>query len=295
MEQTTIAFIGVGIMGKGIVNNLKKTKSRLKLYARNPNKIKDLEDVNTKVCNSILEAVQSADFVILCLTEDHTVRHAVFQIKLFENFSGILLDFGTTSPELTEEIHLAATSHKIPFLDSPMTGSKKAAASGEIIYMVGYEKEEDFRKCQFIWESTGKKIIPCGKVGNGQKTKIALNLVQAGVLQMYMEGLVLAKKLGISPEVYYETITNSAARSGISDFKLDCILKENFETNFSLKNMNKDVNHALNLSNQQKVSLPLSYALKSVYNSGMSAGLGEYDFCSLIRINEKMNNSEFPA
>lgn len=287
--NSSIAFIGVGIMGRGIVNNLKKLNLPLQIYARNPNKIKDLEDEKTKVYENPKDVIQNAKFTILCLTEDESIQKFLDESNYFEIASGYLIDFGTTSLEMTFRIQQNCHSRNIRFIDSPMTGSKLAAKNGEIVFMVGCDSQEDFEACEFIWKATGRKIIKCGKVGNGQLTKITLNMVQAGVLQVYMEGLMLAKKVGIPEEIYWETIESSAARSGISDFKGKCIRERNFEPNFSLKNMNKDLNHALKLAIQKHASLPLSFVLKSIYESGMAKGLGELDFVSLLEINEERN------
>jgi 3-hydroxyisobutyrate dehydrogenase-like beta-hydroxyacid dehydrogenase len=115
-------------------------------------------------------------------------------------------------------------------------------------------------------------------------------MVQAEILQSYMEGMVLAEKLGVSLDIFLEVIENSAARSGISDFKLKCIQEKNYSPNFALKNMNKDLNHALNLMLEMNVSLPQAMSLKTIYSQGITSNLGEEDFSSLIKINRSVNN-----
>lgn len=283
----TIAFIGVGIMGRGLVKNLKKTGAKLQIYARNTSKIQDLQDETTKVFTEIKEAVLGSDYIILCLTEDRIVEDAFAEI-VSEPYHATILDFGTSSPDLTEKMHHESVKRGFRFLDSPMTGSKIAADKGEILFMVG-ASNEDFQNCKFIWEACGKKTIHCGEVGKGQLMKISLNMMQAGLAQVYMEGFILGKKLGLDLSILHEIVTHSAARSGISDFKVNCILNKDYSTNFSLKNMNKDLNHSLRIAMSHNVSLPLIHSLKSIYDSGMSQELGEEDFISLFKVNEKMN------
>ncbi len=284
-----IAFIGVGIMGGGIVKNLqKKTNSTLNLYARNLSKIADLKNENTFLFSNIAEAVKESDITILCLTEDHLVEDAFFNRGILEYSNNLILDFGTTSPTLTKKMFEAAKKKGIQFFDSPMTGSKLAAESGEILFMIGAKKTE-CQSFQFILDASGKKTIYCDEVTKGQEMKIVLNMIQAGLLQVYMEGIVLSKKLGLETETLKEIISNSAAKSGLSEFKLNTISKKDYQANFSLKNMNKDLNHALNLANETKSSLALISTLKSIYNSGMNHNLGEEDFSALYKINEMMN------
>jgi 3-hydroxyisobutyrate dehydrogenase len=288
MNKSNIGIIGVGIMGRGIVKNLQKNNVPLSLYSRDITKIKDLETNITRISDSVESVISESSHIIFCLTEDEIVLE--YYNKLKDTFAGYLLDFGTTSPELTQHINSDYRKRGNVFLDSPMTGSKIASETGNIIYMVGYENELELNACRFIWNATGKKIIPCHGVGNGQKVKICLNMVQAEILQSYMEGMVLAEKLGVSLDIFLEVIENSAARSGISDFKLKCIQEKNYSPNFALKNMNKDLNHALNLILEMNISLPQAMSLKTIYSQGITSNLGEEDFSSLIKINRSVNN-----
>ena len=289
MSKINIGIIGVGIMGRGIVKNLQKNNITLSLYSRDIKKIKDLEtNNNTKIYDTLEKIISDSSHIIFCLTEDKIVLEYYNKIK--DNFNGYLLDFGTTSPELTKHINSDYRKRGNVFLDSPMTGSKLASETGSIIFMVGYQNEDELNACRFIWNATGKKIIPCPGVGNGQKVKICLNMVQAEILQSYMEGMVLAEKLGVSENIFLDVIENSAARSGISDFKLKCIQEKNYSPNFSLKNMNKDLNHALDLILEMNISLPQAMSLKTVYSQGITSNLGEEDFSSLIKINKSLNN-----
>lgn len=289
MEYPKISFIGVGIMGSGIVKNLQKKGIPLKIFARNSEKISSLQNENTEICQTMSDCWKDADIAVLCLTEDSTVRNAFHYNGLMESGCRYIIDIETTSPELTEEMKLFSDRHGKVFMDSPMTGSRLAAEAGEIIYMIGSDSEEAFEFCRFFWESTGKKIIRCGSAGSGQRAKIALNMIQASVLQSYIEGLMLAKNSGIDEELMVEVIGSSAARSGISDFKLKYILNNDFFPHFSLKNMNKDLNHALRLAMKTETLTPLASALKTVYSAGMNSGLGEEDFSSLYKVNKKLN------
>ncbi|MCE9501895.1 MAG: NAD(P)-dependent oxidoreductase [Leptospira sp.] len=286
-----IGLIGAGIMGRGIANNLKKTGAKLKLFARNPDKIRDMEDENTQVVDCPKDAVTDSDYTIFCLTEDKNIRSIFYSGGVLESLQGILLDVGTTSPELTMEMNLACLKKGARFIDSPMTGSRTAARDGQILFMMG-GSDADFEDCRFIFEACGKNVVRCGETGSGQLAKITINMIQAGILQIYMEGFMLAVKSGVKRETLNEILSQSAAKSGISDFKFPFLFSHNFETHFSLKNMNKDLNHALRLAMKNHASLPLSSSLKAVYDSGMNSGFGEEDFCSLLKVNEKLNATE---
>lgn len=282
-----IAFLGVGIMGKGIVKNYQKLNIPLSLYARNIEKIKNLENTNTRIYNNPIDTIKDSTHIILCLTEDNVVSRVYDEIASITD--SIIIDFGTTSPGLTSKLYQNQKNQGKKFISSPMTGSKIASERGEIVFMIGADSEQDIVDNNFIWKYTGKTTIYCGLPEIAQKAKIALNLTQALLLQSYLEGSILAESVGVSRTLYQEIISLSAAKSAISDFKLKCINEENYEPNFSLKNMNKDLNHALSMAIDSNLSLPLSYITKTIYNEGMRKNLGEEDFVTLYKINRERN------
>lgn len=288
MSAPEIAIIGTGIMGRGIANNLSMKGYKLRLYARNPEKIRDLESSNVSIYNDPKAAASEAALVVLCLTEDSVVEEVVFSFGLLESKCRYVVDTGTTSPELTSKIGKACLERGISFFDSPMTGSKNASRDGQILFMVGAKGPEEISEISFFYDICGKNVVYCGTIGDGQRAKIALNMVQAGIFQVYMEGFLLAKKEGISPEILKEILMQSAAKSGIAEFKFPFVFAGNYETHFSLKNMRKDVNHALALAEQAGIILPLCSSLGSIYDEGIREGLGEKDYCSLNEITAKI-------
>ncbi|EQA37199.1 NADP oxidoreductase coenzyme F420-dependent [Leptospira inadai serovar Lyme str. 10] len=288
MSTPEIAIIGTGIMGRGMAYNLSTKGYKLRLYARNPDKIRDLESDTVSIHDNPSAAADRATLVVLCLTEDSVVEETIFSLGLLESKCKYVLDTGTTSPELTVRIGRAFSERGITFFDSPMTGSKNASRDGQILFMIGAKDPEEISEISFFFDTCGKNVVYCGTIGDGQKAKIALNMVQAGIFQVYMEGFLLAKKQGISPEILKDILLQSAAKSGIAEFKFPLVFAGNYETHFSLKNMRKDVNHALALAKQAGIILPLCSSLGAIYDEGIREGLAEKDYCSLNEITAKI-------
>ncbi|TGN10453.1 NAD(P)-dependent oxidoreductase [Leptospira ilyithenensis] len=298
-KSKTIAMIGAGIMGSGMAARLLIHGHKVRLYARSPEKLDLLpEDIKTivkgpsaEIFDSISSAVTGADLVVLCLTEDDAVRNAFFRNGLLDVRPNHIIDTGTTSPELTLEMFTSAKSQGIVFFDSPMTGSKLAAQSGQILFMTGGDRK-GIEELNYFFEACGKKTIHCGPVGSAQRAKIALNMIQAGMFQVYMEGFQLATKDGISASTFFDILKQSAASSPLLEFKLGNVMRKDYSAHFTLKNMNKDRNHAMQRAKELKAVLPLSSALKSIYEAGMGQGLEDEDFCSLAKVNELLNGNE---
>lgn len=290
-----ISIIGAGIMGSGIAYQLLEKDHRVNLILRNPDKIANSKEpiakyINSnrmKIYNKIDNFVNNSDLIVFCLTTDDVVE-SYFQ-ELMKFSPKLILDTGTTSPSLTTRMYSSCYERHIQFADCPMTGSKVAARDGQILFLLGGDSSlRD--SLDYFFNACSKNVILCGSIGSGQKAKIALNLTQAGLLQIYMEGFLLAKEEGISYITFMDIIQQSAANSPLVGFKMGQIEQSDFSTHFSLKNMNKDVNLAMNLTKDNHAVLPLSTLLKSIYEAGMRMDLGEEDFCSLVKVLNHWNN-----
>ncbi|MDV6234933.1 NAD(P)-dependent oxidoreductase [Leptospira ellisii] len=287
MNKYTVSIIGTGIMGSGMARNLASAGYAPKLYARNPDKIRELEALGCEIHANPAEAARNADLVVLCLTEDSILKKEVLDSKLLEGNPRILLDCGTTSLPMTQILSEECSARKIRFYDCPMTGSKNAARDGQILFMIG-ATEKETEDLWFFLDVCGKDTVYCGGIGSGQKAKLALNMIQAGIFQVYMEGFSLAQNSGVSPDILKNILLQSAAKSGIAEFKFPFVFSGNYETHFSLKNMRKDVYHAMELAQTHTTSLPLCKNLPAIYDSGMGAGYAEKDFCSLNEVTAKI-------
>ncbi|WP_082267924.1 NAD(P)-dependent oxidoreductase [Leptospira interrogans] len=287
INKYTISIIGTGIMGRGMAVNLAKAGHSLRLYTRNLSKIQDLKKDNVQIFDSPVEAAKNSDLVVLCLTEDQIVEKETISSGLLDIKPPILIDCGTTSISLTLKLSKLCSERKIRFYDSPMTGSKNAARDGQILFMIG-AKQVDIKDIQFFFEVCGKNAVYCGSIGGGQKAKLALNMIQAGIFQVYMEGFELAKNSELDPSILKEILLQSAAKSGIAEFKFPYVFSGDYETHFSLKNMRKDVYHAIELAKENKTNLSLCKNLPEIYDLGMNAGYAENDFCSLNEVTAKI-------
>lgn len=299
-QSRTITLIGSGIMGTGMAINLLKKNHSVRLFTRKKKswdqfsqEQKDL--LNSTFCSQHLnlkDALEGSELVILCLTEDEVVEELFFAEDFLKASPKWIVDTGTTSPELTLKMWNSCKDRKILFLDSPMTGSKLAAESGQILFMVGGDPTQ-IQELKYFFDTCGKKTIHCGAVSSGQRAKIALNMIQAGLFQVYTEGFLLAEKDGIDSNTFMEIMENSAGASPLLSFKMRSVLNQDYSAHFALKNMNKDLNHAMRRARELKVVLPVATQLKPIYEAGLLAGFGEEDFCSLAKVNRLWNTKSF--
>lgn len=166
-------------------------------------------------------------------------------------------------------------------LDAPVFGSKNEAESGTLGFIVGGEPAV-LARAQSVLDAMGR-TIHVGGSGMGAYAKLVVNLVIAGTLQAFNEGMVVATKAGLDPEVMLQIILSSRARSGIIEMKAPQVLQGDFSPFFPLELMAKDMRLVRESAEALGLRLPVADTLSRVYEACRAAGLGGEDYCATIK------------
>jgi 3-hydroxyisobutyrate dehydrogenase/2-hydroxy-3-oxopropionate reductase len=177
------------------------------------------------------------------------------------------------------------------FLDAPVTGSKPGAEGGTLTFMVG-GNQAVYEKVKPFMELMGKRFYYCGGTGLGLHAKLTQNLILSNLLQAFNEGMVLATKAGVDPELMLDILDNSAAKSGLVSFKAPYVFRRDFSTNFSVRWMHKDIGLMLETGNEMDVPLPLTALTQQLFRAAIAEGVGEDDICSTIKVLERLAGVE---
>ncbi len=290
MTNPKIGFIGVGTMGRGMINNLKKTYD-VTVYNRTRARAEALGGVS--VAGSPGEAAAAADIIFTCVSNDTALTEVLFGDKgIFsvELKGKTLVDSSTTSLELTEKIKKQADGKGAKFLDAPITGSKLGAEGGTMMFMVGGEKNI-FDGLLPVLETMGKRFVYCGESGNGQRAKHALNLTMSMILESYLEGMALGIKHGVPADAMQEILDNSGAQNAVATFKMPYIKKRDFDQHFMLKLMHKDLKLAEADRRALGLYAPLSDAITGVF--GKALPRGDEDIATIAKTLEQKNDISF--
>jgi 3-hydroxyisobutyrate dehydrogenase/2-hydroxy-3-oxopropionate reductase len=153
--------------------------------------------------------------------------------------------------------------------------------------MVGGD-EKVFERARPWLEAMGKKLYYCGGPGMGLHAKLTQNLVLSNILQAFNEGIVLSTKAGMDPKLMLDILDNSAAKSGLINYKAPFILRRDFETNFSVKWMHKDIGLMLDSAAELNVPLLLTSVTRQIFQAAISTGHGDEDICSTIKVLEEI-------
>ncbi len=290
-----LGFIGLGIMGDPMARNLLKKGHEVALWSKTPGKAASVASAGAgTVCATPAEVGAASECVFYCVGDSAMSREtAIGKDGLIEGAKPgtVIADCSTIAPAESRHIGEVLAAKGIHFLDAPCTGSKPGAEGGTLTFMIGGDQQV-FERTKPYFEDMGKLFYYCGGPGMGLQAKLTQNLVLANIMEAFNEGMVLATKAGIAPELMLEVLNNSAAKSGLVAFKAPYILDRNFVTNFSTKWMHKDVTMALDSARAEGVPMPLTAVTQQMFQAAIARGYADMDFCSTIKVYEEFAGIE---
>lgn len=289
-----IGFVGLGTMGKPMAINLIKKGYPLTVFNRTKSKADALASQGANVASSPAELAQQSDVVFTNVSDDQALLDVMFgEAGILEGIRPglVVIDCSTVSPETSRKISAALSSHMAEFLDAPVTGSKPAAEQGTLVFMVGGE-EKVFREQADLFKALGSKAVYMGPSGSGSYAKLAHNLMVGINAVGFMEGMTMAAKAGLDPERFLEIVTSGGANSRQAELKGVKIINRDFSNQFSLKLMLKDLLLANKITSQMQLPTPMLHAATSIFQMGLSKGLGELDLSSTIQCYEEWGQTQ---
>ena len=279
-----IGFIGLGIMGESMCENIVK-KHNDKVYCSDLNKaqVEKLAAVGAIGCENNVEVAKNADVIISMVPKSEHVKALYEELLPYIDETKICIDMSTIDPSVSVSVSEMIKAKGAQFADAPVVKSKPAAIEGTLGVLVGCE-EKLFPVIEPILKYMGCNVIRMGENGKGLVMKICHNALCAEIQNGVNETLVLAQKMGISPEDYHTAISYGGAQCFYLDAQWQNIANRNWTTAFSLENEHKDLGICQRLSEEQKVSMPGMENAKRVYDKGMDAGIGKEDWRATYKI-----------
>jgi 3-hydroxyisobutyrate dehydrogenase/2-hydroxy-3-oxopropionate reductase len=293
-----LGFLGLGIMGYPMARNLLRAGYSVAVWSHTAAKAQRLaEQEKAELCATPSQVAAAADIIFLCVGDTAmSERVTLGPDGILEGVraGSIVADCSTVAPSYARRAAAAFAAKGAHFLDTPVTGSKPGAEGATLTFMIGgdpliYEKLKPYL------EPMGKLFYYCGGIGLGLHAKLSQNLILSNLLQAFNEGLVLATRAGVDPELMLDILNNSAARSGMISFKAPFVLRRDFSPNFSLRWMHKDVGLMLDTGSELGVPLPLTALTRQIFQVALSEGLADEDMCSSIKVLEKIAGVEVKA
>jgi 3-hydroxyisobutyrate dehydrogenase len=194
----------------------------------------------------------------------------------------VLVECSTISVDWVRELASAATELNCPLLDAPVTGSKAAAAGGELVFLVGGE-ESVLEQVRPVLKLMSREIQYLGPTGSGALMKLINNFVCGVQAVAFAEAVAMIEKSGLDPTKAIGVLTNGAPGSPIVKMISARMTARNYEPNFMLKLMTKDLRYA----QAQSGGMEVAAAAIRTFERAIDAGLGDQDFASVVEVLRK--------
>lgn len=266
-----VAVLGLGTMGSGMASNLLRAGHSVAVYNRTPAKAEVLRTAGARVAMSPADAARSAQFVIAMLADDAASR----ELWLGENGAlnaapagATLIESSTVSPEWVSELASTASRRGLQFLDAPVTGSRAQAAGGELTFLVG-GTEDAVSKATPVLQAMSKQIIHLGPVGSGAKLKLINNFLCGVQIASLAEGLTWIERSGLDRGKALEVLKSGAPGSPLLGAISARMESRNYEVNFLLRLMAKDLAYAEAEAGHEGVNLATARVARELFDKAV--------------------------
>ncbi|MFE9012041.1 2-hydroxy-3-oxopropionate reductase [Streptomyces cyaneofuscatus] len=289
-----VAWIGLGIMGSPMSENLIKAGYAVTGYTLEQDKIDRLVAAGGTGASSIADAVKDADVVITMVPASPQVEAIAYGPEgILENAKrgALLVDMSSITPQTSVDLAKNAAEKGIRVLDAPVSGGEAGAIEAVLSIMVGGE-QADFDATKPLLEALGKTIVLCGPHGSGQTVKAANQLIVAVNIQACAEAVVFLEKSGVDLAAALDVLNGGLAGSTVLTRKKDNFLKRDFAPGFRIDLHHKDMGIVTDAARNVGAALPVGGVVAQLVASLRAQGDGGLDHSALLRSVERLSGSQ---
>ena len=286
-----IAFIGLGHMGGGMAPNLAKAGHEVRAFDLSEQALAHAVEQGCERAGSTEEAVDGADAVITMLPAAQHVS-SVYREQVFGKAptSALMIDCSTIDVATARTVEEEASAQGYTMVDAPVSGGIAAAAGGSLTFMVG-GSDAAFEQARPILEPMAKAVIHAGGPGAGQAAKICNNMILGATMIATCEAFVLAQKLGLDPQVFFDISSKASGQSWsmtsyapVPGVGPDTPADHDYEGGFAAALMLKDLKLAMEAAQQAGAYTPMGGEAEELFQRFVDRGGGNKDFSGIIKM-----------
>jgi 3-hydroxyisobutyrate dehydrogenase-like beta-hydroxyacid dehydrogenase len=292
-----IGFIGLGIMGSRMAANLQKHGYSLVVFNRTRAKAEPLLGPCGTFSDSPAKLAEQVDVLFTMLAHPDAVEQAALGADGFLNGlrpNSLWVDCSSVNPSFSKKMAAVAAARQIRFVDAPVTGSAPAAAEAKLIFWVGADAT-DLERIRPLLVCMGNKIVHTGGLGTGTSMKMVINLLLGTGMAAFAEAMALGEGLGLSSKMLFDSLLGTPAVAPFLAAKRDKIDNRNYEVEFPLRWMQKDMHLATVSAYETGVALPLTNVTKEMYRLAMRDGHATEDFSAIYEFATGNDDSLAPS
>ncbi|XP_046363123.1 putative oxidoreductase GLYR1 isoform X2 [Haliotis rufescens] len=281
-----IGFLGLGIMGQGMVMNLLRSGHEVTVWNRTASKCREFVKAGALRGTSPNDVVQNCDITFTCVADSGAVRDIVF------GNSGVLqgisrgkcyVEMSTVDEETVEDVAEAIMARGGVFLEAPVVGSRVPALEGRLVILTSGDRKL-YDDCFSCFEAMGKKSFYLGnEVGTATRMKLIHNMLLGTVMAGLAEAMALAEKVGIDMEDLSEVLSLGSLSCPTINHKSQAMVNGKFDPHFPLQHQQKDLRLVLGLGDRVEQPLYVASAANEMFKKARSLGFSESDISAVVR------------
>ena len=285
--MTTVAFLGLGVMGSPMARHLAEHGHDVTVYNRTADKAATWVAANGgRSAPTPAEAARGCEIVFACVGNDDDLRSVtVGEHGAFAAMSPgtVFVDHTTASATVARELNAIASAARLAFIDAPVSGGQAGAENGALTVMCGGDPAA-FANVEPVIRSFAKAVTLIGPSGAGQLTKMVNQICIAGVVQGLAEAVNFAQHAGLDPGLVIATISKGAAQSWQMENRAATMANGEFEFGFAVEWMRKDLGIVLDEADANGSLVPLTALVDQFYKQIVARGGKRWDTSSLIHL-----------
>jgi 2-hydroxy-3-oxopropionate reductase len=289
--MSTIAFIGLGIMGGPMAEHLVKAGHTVIGFNRSPGPVERLVAAGGRGASSVAEAVREADVTITMVPDSPDVEGlALSDGGIYANArpGSIHIDMSSIRPDVSARLAEAGKAAGVRVMDAPVSGGETGAIEGTLSIMVGADRA-DFDQVKPILDTMGTTVVLVGPPGSGQTVKAANQLIVAGTIELVAEAIVFLRAYGVDTEAAVAVLAGGLAGNRILERKAGNMLAGNFEPGFRIDLHHKDMGIVTAAARERDVVIPLGALTAQLVAAVRAQGDGNLDHSALLRGVERLS------
>ena len=290
----SIGFIGLGIMGRGMVDNLLGTGFKLTIWNRTAERMTPFIERGAAAASSPSEVAAKSDIIITCVSDTPDVEQVILGadgVIHGASAGDLVIDMSTINPVNTVEIARQLNERGVNMLDAPISGGSEGAANGTLSIMIG-GGEDDVARAMPCFEAMGSTITHVGEQGAGQTVKLSNQILCVVNMLAASEALLFAKAGGVDLDKMLQAVTGGAAGSWMLANRGPQVIDDYWEPGFSIDLQQKDLRLVLGAADKMGIPVIATALCFNLYRTLQAQGHGGDGNHSIIRALEAMAGIE---
>jgi 3-hydroxyisobutyrate dehydrogenase len=283
MSELKVGFVGLGAMGISMAAHLKKAGLLVGVSNRTMAKAQEFAAQNGVIAGSPGELAGNCNVIVLCVSADADVLSVAKEIAAKAKPGAIVIDHSTVSAQTAKDAHALMQAAGGDFIDAPVSGGVEGAKNGKLSVMAGGDAAA-LAKVEPVLDAYSARVSHMGGIGAGQSTKAVNQILIAGIMQGFGEGLALAEALGLDPVVLMSTLTGGAANSWYLEKRGASALRNEFSVGFKTALMHKDLGIGQQLARSAGTAQTVIDKSIADFAELMAQGHGDEDVSAILRL-----------